>query len=118
MQMPLYKTASSIIMLWCLLLGCASPWAPPEPEPQELRELRPKLANLKEGMSEAATLKLLGLDVSKMEPSGCLHEQHYTRFYERDYMLTIQFYCEGTNGLALGWARLTTFKRREEGWPK
>ncbi|MEI7732072.1 MAG: hypothetical protein WCO56_21035 [Verrucomicrobiota bacterium] len=116
--MTQYKTAASTLLVWCLLLGCASPWVPPEPEPPELRELRPKLANLKQGMSETETFKLLGLDSSKMEPSGCLHEQNYARFYERNYILTIHFDCEGTNGLALGWGKITTFKRREEVWPK
>ena len=69
-------------------------------------------------MSEAETFRLLGLNTSQMEASGDLHQQNYNRFYERDYMLTIHFNSEGTNGLALGWAKVTTLKRREEAWPK
>jgi hypothetical protein len=118
MQIQSYKIAIAIVMLWCLLAGCASPWRPPEPEPQQLRELRPKLANLKEGMSKAETFKVLGLDASEMVSSGCLHEENFSRFYEYNYMLTIMFGCEGTNGLALRGAKITTIKRREEGWPK
>ena len=113
-----YRAVLSILVLPCLLLGCASPWVGPEPEPEALRELRPKLATLRQGMSEEDTFRALGLSASDMESGGCLHGWNYTRFYDRDYLLTVHFDREGTNGLALGWAKVTVFKRREEGWPK
>jgi hypothetical protein len=112
----MHKSIAQLICLFLLLLiGCSTQRSGFYREPQEVSELRPRLALLREGMSYDEVSRILA--VSLFPAGGSLNHWNYMYPSPLDanhlYSLNISFDIYGTNK-ALRRATLNFY----ESWPK
>ena len=112
-----YMTRIFQTLLGFLLVAVASSCSTISTEPQAVREMRPRLAQLHRGMSDEQMRQTLQLSPFTFG-FGCLHQWHYVCDLTPDAKLTISMLRRGTNGMVLEQATLRVFGRTEETWPR
>lgn len=99
-------------MLLLMASGCSTT----PTESQVTREIRPRLAQLRQGMSEDQVSRTLQLSLDG--GFGFLHEWSYICDLGSKNILIVSMTPQGTNGLFFEHATLRVPGRREESWPR
>jgi hypothetical protein len=86
-------------------------------EPEAVREMRPRLAQLRRGMSDDQMRETLQLSPFTLG-GGCLHQWTYVCEFAPSNTLAISMTPHGTNGWFFERATLRGPGRREESWPR